>query len=314
MSGSYDNNSSPATPSNVSNLPNSQKDSGDWRDRIGDFVKEKMKRLEELTLSPRNSSPVHMEPRLNDPSNEVIGAPSRSNIDPDATLCEDRFALEKDPSKLKGSSSKAPYAQGSTTASMSAKNGIPPPIAGLRTIEMGDDTYRKQVHDLILARRHRRQNAEIELARENGLDVSLVADSLTEDGRRIGELRVHSFFEYSIKMWLTDLPRAMYEEYIRQTLTLMSITYTENDNEYECWTEALRKKGSIHFRFIFWSQDGFNIRSPIPFLTDKKLVLTSGTHFRFERIHGDLERFEDLMEEVVGTFERRWYAEPNNPR
>jgi hypothetical protein len=179
---------------------------------------------------------------------------------------------------------------------------------------MGEDTYRKQVRDLISARRLRRQNAEIELAFEHGLEVDLVTNSLTEHGRRIGELPIDSYFEFSIKIWYLDLPRSQYNMYARQTLTLMSITFSETEKGFECWTDGSGSEESIHFRFAFCSEEGVSISSPIPFLIDKKVVVTSGTHFRFTRLNGDLQQYEDLMERVVGTFESWWYADPDNSR
>ena len=319
------NDKSPVRSSTPSS-PSPRKDEGAWRTKFGDFgdfVKDKVKRLEGLITEQTSPRPASQGNPTQDSmpggslSKEiVVGEPSGQQGDPEATI-HDSTIVQKSPALPKRSEAitlQSTDSRNSVTQPKLTKSGVPEPIPGLQIIEMGDASYRKQVHDLVAARRLRRQNAEIELALEHGIEVDLVTGSLTEDGHRIGERRVDSFFQFSIKIWFGNLLKSQYSTYARQTLTLMRIRYSESDAGFECWSEASGDKESIHFKFAFWLEEGVSIQSPIPFLIDKKMVFTAGTNFRFERLSGDLEQWEDLMEKVVGVFENRWYADPDNPR
>ena len=174
--------------------------------------------------------------------------------------------------------------------------------------------YRDQIRRMIEGRRSRRHLAEIKLAEQQGISPDLITRSRTEDGLVIGELSTDSIFEFTIKILLFDLPLSQYHALAGQTLTVLNITHIEAEGGFECWPKGVGVVDSVQFTLKFSKDSEMDIKIPLPFLKDRNWVGVSDTYFRFERLSGDLEEYEDLVENIVDVFEKRWNANPNNPR
>ena len=174
--------------------------------------------------------------------------------------------------------------------------------------------YRDQIRRMIEERRGRRHLTEIKLAEQQGISPDLITRSRTEDGLVIGELPADSIFEFAIQILLFDLPLSRYHALAGQTLTVLNITHIEAEGGFECWSKGVGVVNGVQFTLQFSKDSEMDIKIPLPFLKDRNWVGVSDTYFRFERLSGDLEEYEDLVEKIVGVFEKGWDPNPNNPR
>lgn len=176
----------------------------------------------------------------------------------------------------------------------------PPPVQSEGPLT-GVTTYREQIRRTIENRRARRHLTKTAMASEANIDPDLITGSQTEDGREIGEIPSDAVFEFTIKIWFVSVPMPQLTNYVTDALAQFSIVHVAVAKEgvLECWYANQAAKSTVHFKLSFWKE--------------RKLVVMSDTYFRFEKLHGNIELYEDMVEALVKTFESNWYANPDNP-
>jgi hypothetical protein len=189
----------------------------------------------------------------------------------------------------------------------------PQPLPGIRTTN-AVTAYRDGIHQEILLRRKRRDKAKKKIAERMESDSDYEADP------ELIEPSGDSIFEMSIEIWIAGLPMSKIASDVKGVLERLRIVYVEVDKgNFECWytpagqpSSAAKKKtgngprtlamiGYVHFEVIFSKRR-------------KNMFMLSETMFKFKKLEGIIEDYEDLVEGLVATFEGNWYSQEDYPR